>query len=158
MIVVKNSIIPTESEITSSKKTKGVNPRLEHHSRSEILRRYDGVSGVVKGGPGSGGGVGENEVAGFEKRGGGDRERGGVGVPDGVGRAVEEAESAGGEEVEGGGGVHWGGARGPDGDPAGVEDGGDEGVGLGEVDGEEAEREGGLRRGPCLAWVGSVES
>lgn len=83
-------------------------------------------------------------------------ERGGVGVPDGVGRAVEEAESAGGEEAEGGGRVNWGGASSPDGDAAGVEDGGDEGVGG--VDGEEAEGEGGVWRGPCLAWVGSVES
>ena len=45
-------------------------------------------------------------------------ERGGVGVPHGVGRAVEEAKSSRGEEVEGGEGVNWGGAGSPDGDSA----------------------------------------
>ena len=64
MIVISDAIIPTKREIPSIEKTERVQTRVKSHGGSEILRRHDGISGVIKGGPDGGCGVGEDEFAG----------------------------------------------------------------------------------------------
>ena len=55
MIVIHDSIIPKECEVTGIKKPEGVRPRSQNHRSSEILRGNDSVSGILEGGPNCGG-------------------------------------------------------------------------------------------------------
>lgn len=153
MVKIDYAIIPLEAQIPWFKKSKRIIPRSQSLVGGEILRRNDGIGGVIKGGPGGNAPVFEkHEIARVIERGRGDIEPLGVRVPDDSAGAADEAEGAAGVKLEGGRRVNGGASGGPDGNSAGISDGGNERIAWPL---NEWKREGGVWGRPRLVQVRS---